>query len=80
MYRDVIKFSSSPKVVDLSELNRRRAEAHGGKVWMPKRKTPVKVKKETPAAKASTSVSTSKKPTVAKEKDEQDGEKKKKPA
>ncbi|KAJ8507158.1 hypothetical protein ONZ45_g10447 [Pleurotus djamor] len=27
LYRDVLKFSSAPKVVDLSELNKRRAEA-----------------------------------------------------
>lgn len=42
LYRDVIKFSSSPRVVDLSALNARRAEAKatGGKVWMPKKKTP----------------------------------------
>lgn len=40
LYRDVIKFSSSPRVVDLSALNAKRAEAKGGKVWMPKKKTP----------------------------------------
>ncbi|KAG6865099.1 hypothetical protein C0991_005060 [Blastosporella zonata] len=40
LYRDVIKFSSSPRVVDLSALNAKRAEAKGGKVWMPKKETP----------------------------------------
>ena len=40
LYRDVIKFSSSPRVVDLSALNARRAEAKGGKVWLPKKKSP----------------------------------------
>ena len=42
LYRDVVKFSSSPRVVDLSMLNARRSEAKamGGKVWMPKKKTP----------------------------------------
>lgn len=40
LYRDVIKFSSSPKVVDLSELNRKRQEAKSTKVWMPKKKMP----------------------------------------
>lgn len=42
LYRDVIKFSSSPRVVDLSALNAKRAEAKatGGKVWMPKKKMP----------------------------------------
>lgn len=40
LYRDVMKFSSSPRVVDLSVLNAKRAEAKGGKVWMPKKKTP----------------------------------------
>ncbi|GLB43572.1 putative dynein associated protein [Lyophyllum shimeji] len=40
LYRDVIKFSSSPKVVDLSALNAKRAEAKGGKVWLPKKQTP----------------------------------------
>ncbi|KDQ62879.1 hypothetical protein JAAARDRAFT_28852 [Jaapia argillacea MUCL 33604] len=40
LYRDVIKFSSSPRVVDLSELNAKRAQGKGGKVWMPMKKTP----------------------------------------
>ncbi|RXW18504.1 hypothetical protein EST38_g7340 [Candolleomyces aberdarensis] len=40
LYRDVIKFSSSPKVVDLSELNRKRQELKTTKVWMPKKKMP----------------------------------------
>lgn len=40
LYRDVIKFSSSPRVVDLSALNAKRAEANGGKVWMPKKQMP----------------------------------------
>ncbi|KAJ7246396.1 dynein associated protein-domain-containing protein [Mycena rebaudengoi] len=40
LYRDVIKFSSSPRVVDLSVLNAKRAEANGGRVWMPKKSMP----------------------------------------
>ncbi|KAJ2917876.1 hypothetical protein MD484_g2604, partial [Candolleomyces efflorescens] len=40
LYRDVIQFSSSPKVVDLSELNRKRQEMKTTKVWMPKKKMP----------------------------------------
>ncbi|THU86256.1 dynactin [Dendrothele bispora CBS 962.96] len=40
LYRDVIRFSSSPKVVDLSELNKKRAEAAGKRVWIPKKKMP----------------------------------------
>ncbi|KXN84997.1 hypothetical protein AN958_11842 [Leucoagaricus sp. SymC.cos] len=42
LYRDVIRFSSSPKVVDLSALNKRRNESRsvGGRGWMPKKKTP----------------------------------------
>ncbi|KAJ3503186.1 hypothetical protein NLJ89_g8547 [Agrocybe chaxingu] len=40
LYRDIMKYSSSPRVVDLSELNAKRAEAKGGKVWMPRKKTP----------------------------------------
>jgi dynactin 1 len=40
LYRDVIKFSSSPRVVDLSALHAKRAEAKGGKVWIPKKLTP----------------------------------------
>ncbi|KAG6812629.1 hypothetical protein H0H92_001712 [Tricholoma furcatifolium] len=40
LYRDVIKFSSSPRVVDLSALHAKRAEAKGGKVWLPKKQTP----------------------------------------
>ena len=40
LYRDVIRFSSSPRVVDLSNLHAKRSEMKGGKVWMPKKKTP----------------------------------------
>lgn len=40
LYRDVIRFSSSPRVVDLSALHTKRSEAKGGKVWMPKKNTP----------------------------------------
>lgn len=40
LYRDVIKFSSSPRVVDLSTLNARRAETNNGKIWMRKKETP----------------------------------------
>ncbi|KAJ7082516.1 dynein associated protein-domain-containing protein [Mycena crocata] len=39
LYRDVIKFSSSPRVVDLTALNAKRAQA-GGRVWMPKKSMP----------------------------------------
>ncbi|CAL1693902.1 unnamed protein product [Somion occarium] len=43
LYRDVIKFSSSPKVVDLS-LTRKNREGNdklaGGKTWLPRKKTP----------------------------------------
>lgn len=40
LYRDVIRFSSSPRVVDLSTLNLKRAESKAGKVWLPKKQTP----------------------------------------
>ncbi|KAJ7774997.1 dynactin [Mycena metata] len=40
LYRDVINFSSSPRVVDLSALNAKRAQANGGRVWMPKKSMP----------------------------------------
>ncbi|KAF8899310.1 dynein associated protein-domain-containing protein [Infundibulicybe gibba] len=42
LYRDVIKFSSSPRVVDLSVRNAtmRGEQGKGGKVWMPRKKTP----------------------------------------
>ncbi|KAL0951934.1 hypothetical protein HGRIS_008587 [Hohenbuehelia grisea] len=49
LYRDVMRFSSSPRVVDLSVLNANRAAEEKGedsttkgarKVWMPKKKTP----------------------------------------
>ncbi|KAJ7605055.1 dynactin [Mycena polygramma] len=40
LYRDVIKFSSSPRVVDLTALNAKRAQANGGRVWMPKKSMP----------------------------------------
>lgn len=42
LYRDVIRFSASPRVVDLSAVNARRAEraAGGGKAWVPRRQTP----------------------------------------
>ncbi|KAF8893676.1 dynein associated protein-domain-containing protein [Gymnopilus junonius] len=40
LYRDVMKYSSAPRVVDLSALNARRAEAKGGKVWLPRKKMP----------------------------------------
>ncbi|KAH7106785.1 dynein associated protein-domain-containing protein [Auriculariales sp. MPI-PUGE-AT-0066] len=38
LYRDVIAFSSAPKMVDLSALNKRKAEGVSG--WMPARHTP----------------------------------------
>ncbi|TFK24263.1 dynactin [Coprinopsis marcescibilis] len=40
LYRDVIRFSSSPKVIDLSELNAKRVEAKTNKVWLPRKKAP----------------------------------------
>ncbi|KAF7347275.1 CAP-Gly domain-containing protein [Mycena venus] len=44
LYRDVIKFSSSPRVVDLTALNAKRVQAqangNGGRVWMPKKSMP----------------------------------------
>ncbi|KAJ7194752.1 dynactin [Mycena pura] len=41
LYRDVIKFSSSPRVVDLSALNAKRAQAPGGgRAWIPKKNMP----------------------------------------
>lgn len=40
LYRDVMKYSSAPRVVDLSALNAKRAEAKGGKVWLPRKKMP----------------------------------------
>ncbi|KAF8167287.1 dynactin [Crassisporium funariophilum] len=40
LYRDVMKYSSAPRVVDLSALNAKRAEAKGGKVWMPRKQSP----------------------------------------
>ena len=40
LYREVMKYSSSPKVVDLTVLNTKRAEAKSGKVWLPRKKYP----------------------------------------
>ncbi|KAF9567724.1 dynactin [Agrocybe pediades] len=40
LYRDVMRYSSAPKVVDLSALNAKRAEAKNGKVWLPRDKMP----------------------------------------
>ena len=40
LYQDVMKYSSAPRVVDLSVLNAKRAEAKGGKVWLPRKKMP----------------------------------------
>ncbi|KAG1742767.1 dynein associated protein-domain-containing protein [Suillus paluster] len=42
LYRDVIKFSSSPRVVDLSALHAKRAESDckGGKIWMRRKASP----------------------------------------
>ncbi|OJA16100.1 hypothetical protein AZE42_13055 [Rhizopogon vesiculosus] len=41
LYRDVFKFSSSPRVADLSALNTKRAEGDrkGGKKWMLRKDT-----------------------------------------
>lgn len=41
LYRDVITFSSTPKVVDLSIMNKKRTDAtHHGRGWIPKKLTP----------------------------------------
>ena len=40
LYRDVIQYSTAPRVVDLSEINAKREESKTGRMWMPKRKTP----------------------------------------
>ncbi|KAG2744177.1 hypothetical protein P692DRAFT_20745270, partial [Suillus brevipes Sb2] len=42
LYQDVIKFSSSPRVVDLSALHAKRAESDckGGKMWMRRKASP----------------------------------------
>jgi len=40
LYRDVMKYSSAPRVVDLSVLNAKRAEAKGGKVWLLRKEMP----------------------------------------
>jgi dynactin 1 len=37
LYREVIKFSSTPRVVDLSTT---KTGQGGGKVWVPRKKTP----------------------------------------
>lgn len=41
LYREVLTFSSTPRVVDLSIVNKRRVDpVRGGKGWMPKRLSP----------------------------------------
>lgn len=40
LYREVIKYASSAKVVDLSAARPNRADGGEGKVWMSKKKTP----------------------------------------
>ncbi|KAH9486203.1 Dynactin, 150 kDa isoform [Psilocybe cubensis] len=40
LYREVMEYSSAPRVVDLSVLNAKRAEAKGGKVWLPRKQMP----------------------------------------
>lgn len=41
LYRDVIQFSSTPKIVDLTAMNRKRMESSQNiRGWMPKRMTP----------------------------------------
>ncbi|PCH34381.1 dynactin [Wolfiporia cocos MD-104 SS10] len=40
LYREVIKYTSSPRIVDLSALRAKRAEGDKGKHWTPKKKTP----------------------------------------
>jgi dynactin 1 len=40
LYRDVMRFSSSPRVVDLTALNKNRTGGGSGRGWVPKKKTP----------------------------------------
>ena len=40
LYREVIKYASSPKVVDLSVTRSHRGDRFEGKPWLPKKKTP----------------------------------------
>ncbi|KAL5533874.1 hypothetical protein ACEPAG_334 [Sanghuangporus baumii] len=41
LYRDVLTFSSTPRVVDLSLINKKRMDpSHHGRGWMPKKLTP----------------------------------------
>ncbi|KAF7320182.1 CAP-Gly domain-containing protein [Mycena kentingensis (nom. inval.)] len=40
LYRDVIKYSSASRVVDLSSLNAKRAATTSGRAWIPKKATP----------------------------------------
>ena len=41
LYRDVLTFSSTPRVVDLSAINKKRTDPmHHGRGWIPKKLTP----------------------------------------
>ena len=40
LYCDVMKYSSAPHVIDLTDLNTKRAVAKRGKAWVPKKNTP----------------------------------------
>jgi len=40
LYRDVMQYSSSPKVVDLSALNAKREVVKSTKVWLPRKMMP----------------------------------------
>lgn len=40
LYRDVMQYSSSPKVVDLSALNAKREAVKSAKVWLPRKMMP----------------------------------------
>lgn len=40
LYRDVMKFATNPKIVDLSQRNERRHAANGGGFWMRKKHMP----------------------------------------
>lgn len=40
LYREVIKYASTPKVVDLSATRSTRGDGTEGKPWQPKKKTP----------------------------------------
>lgn len=40
LYREVIKYASTPKIVDLSASRANRGDRAEGKLWLPRKKTP----------------------------------------